>query len=77
MGYNLYVGIELVRDLLRNLSFPLARCYFSRCIKYSYQSLGFLDVFLSEEELAVEITQIDRIEVDNVDLSEARKDKVL
>lgn len=34
-------------------------------------------MFLSEEKLAVEVAQVDRIEVDDVDLSEAREDEVL
>lgn len=34
-------------------------------------------MFLPEEKLSVEITQIDCIEVDDVDLAEASEDKVL
>jgi hypothetical protein len=43
----------------------------------SYQCLRLLDVFLAEEELPVEVAEVNRIEVDNVDLPEAGKDEVL
>lgn len=40
------------------------------------QCLGFLDVFLSEEELSVEITQIYRVEIDDVNFAETRLDEI-
>ena len=43
----------------------------------TYQSLGFLDMLVSEQELPVEIRKIDRVEVDDVDLSEAIEGQVL
>ena len=46
-------------------------------VSLAYQGFQFLDVFISEEELAVEVAQVDRVEVDDVDLSEANKDEVL
>lgn len=42
-----------------------------------YQSFRFLDVLVSEKELAVEIAQVDRIEVDDVDFSKTREDDIL
>jgi len=41
------------------------------------QCLGLLDMRLPEEELAVQVREIDRIEVDDVDLAEACRDQVL
>lgn len=43
----------------------------------AYQSFRLFDVFVSEEELSVEITQIDGVEVDNVDVAKAEEDYVL
>jgi hypothetical protein len=34
-------------------------------------------VFVPEQELAVEIAQVDRVKVDNMDFPEASEDKVL
>jgi hypothetical protein len=41
------------------------------------QSFGLLDVGMAEEELAVEVGQIDCVEIDQVDLAEASADEVL
>ena len=41
------------------------------------QSLGFLDVFLPEEELAIEVAQVDGVEVDDVDFAKPGQDEVL
>lgn len=43
----------------------------------AHQSLGFLDMFMTEEELTIEIAKIDRIQIDNMYLAEACKDEVL
>ena len=43
----------------------------------TYESLGFLDVFVAEEELAVQIREVDRVEIHNVDLAEASEDEIL
>lgn len=43
----------------------------------THQSLRLLDVFMSEEELPVQIAQIDSIKIDDMDLPEASEDKVL
>lgn len=34
-------------------------------------------MFVSEQKLPVQVAQVDRVEVDNVDFAEAGKDKVL
>lgn len=41
------------------------------------QSLGLLDVFVTEEELAIEVTEVDSIEIDDMDFAEAGQDEVL
>lgn len=42
----------------------------------THQSLWFLDVFMSEKELAIEVTQVDGVKVDNMNFAEARQDEV-
>lgn len=44
---------------------------------YTDQSLWFLDMFLSKEELAVQVAEIDCVKVDDVNFTEAGEDKVL
>ena len=41
------------------------------------ESLRFLDVFLTKEELAIEIAQVDGVKIDYVYLTKACQDKVL
>lgn len=41
-----------------------------------YQSLRFLDVFMSEEKLTIEVAQIDGIKIDDMDLTKPCKDEV-
>lgn len=43
----------------------------------SYQGFRFLDVFLSEKELSIEVREVDGIEIDDVDFREASEDEVL
>lgn len=43
----------------------------------THQSLRLLDVFMSEEELPVQIAQIDSIKIDDMDLPEASEDEIL
>jgi hypothetical protein len=43
----------------------------------THQGLGLLDVLSAEQKLPVEVAQIDGIQIDNVDLPEAREDEVL
>lgn len=42
-----------------------------------YQCLGLLDVLIAEQELAVEVAEIDGVEIYNVYLAEAGEDEVL
>lgn len=43
----------------------------------THQSLGLLDMFVSEEELPVQIAQIDSIKIHDMDLPEASEDEIL
>jgi len=43
----------------------------------AHQSLRFLDMFMTEEELTIEIAEIDGVQIDDMDLAEASKDEVL
>lgn len=40
------------------------------------QGLGLLDMLTTKEELSIEITQIDSVKVDNVNLAESGQDEV-
>jgi hypothetical protein len=46
-------------------------------MKNAHQCLGFLDVFLTKEELAVEVAEVNGIKVDNMYLAKAGHDKIL
>lgn len=37
----------------------------------THQSFGLLDMLVAEKELTVKVTQVDRIEIDDVNLAEA------
>lgn len=41
-----------------------------------YQSFGLLDMFMSEKELAVEITEVDSIEIDDMNFAKTSEDKI-
>jgi hypothetical protein len=43
----------------------------------THYSFRLLDMFLSEEELAIQIAEIDCIKIDNVNLPKAGQDQVL
>lgn len=43
----------------------------------AYQSLGLLDVLLVEQKLAVQVGEVDGVEVDDMDLAKAGEDEVL
>lgn len=58
-------GGESVRERRRN-----------RSRGWTHQSLGFLDVFMSEKKLSIEVTEIDSIEIDDVNFAEASQDEV-
>ena len=44
---------------------------------HTHQSLGLLDVFVAKEKLAIEITEVNSVQIDDVNLPKAREDKVL
>lgn len=78
VGLDVHAGVEsaggFLRNLCRRLATPQPR---PECAFSAYQCLGLLDVLIAEEELAIEIAQVDRVEVDDVDVAEAREDEVL
>lgn len=81
MRFDLDVWVELAGRLLRDL----LRASRQRCPSMqpimprpsTYKRLRLLNVFVPEEELAVEVAQVDRVQVDDVDLPEAGEDEVL
>jgi hypothetical protein len=44
---------------------------------FSHLGLGLLDVLVAEQELAVQVAEVDGVEVHNVDVAEADEDEVL
>ena len=83
VGFDLDMGVELPRrgfGDLRDGSWDQPGAGDSRdglLWTESYQSLGLLDVFLSEEELTIQIAQINRVKIHDVDLAETGEDQVL
>lgn len=81
MRLQLDVGVEFARCFLRNLrdSPPSAPFLPSGGGGGAppYHGFRLLDVLHAEQELAVEIAQVDGVQVDDVDLAEAREDEVL
>lgn len=50
-----------------------------KCLKYesfAHQCLWLLDVFMPEQELAVQVAQINGIKINDMDFAEACEDKV-
>lgn len=43
----------------------------------SYHSLRLLDVLVPEKKLPIQIAQVDRVEIDDVDLSKPGEDEIL
>ena len=43
----------------------------------SHQSLRLLDMFLTKEELTVEVAEVNGVQINDVDLAEAGEDKIL
>jgi hypothetical protein len=43
----------------------------------THQSLRFLDVLVSEEELSVQVAQVDGVKINDVNFTEASQDEVL
>ena len=73
-----HVRIEPARRYLRDLHQQLATPH-TRLIRVSiaYQCFRLLDVLIPEEELPIEIAQVDRVQVDDVNLAEASEDEIL
>jgi hypothetical protein len=42
----------------------------------THQGFGLLDMFMAEEELSIQVTEVDSIQIDYVDFAEAGKDEV-
>jgi hypothetical protein len=76
---DLGVGVELLCNFLRNLR-KMNQVNIPRWVgaitdrMEAYQRLRLLDVFVSEEELSVKVREIDRVEVNDVDVAEAAED---
>jgi hypothetical protein len=78
MRFDLDVWIEFDGRLFRNLRIAwLVICNMIENARSTYQCLGLLDVLMSEEELAIQVGEIDGIEVYNVDLAETGENNVL
>lgn len=76
---NLDVRVEYCRRLLCYLTVWSVRHYTYypvRSIVCSYQGFGFPDMFVSEEELSVQIAQVDCVEVDDVNFAEAGEGEI-
>lgn len=76
---DLDLGVEGLRSIFGNLS-TCQHCDTPETWvlrQETYQSLGLLDVLVSEEELTVEIAQVDGVQVDNVDLAVTGEHEVL
>ena len=71
------VRVELGSGFFRNLSSGIVNVAQSLCECDTNQSLRLFDVFMTEEELAIEVAEIDGVKIDDVDLTEASEDKIL
>lgn len=73
--FKLYVWVELLRYLLRDL------CNVSTALLLAghaaYKCFGLLNMLMSEEELSVQVAEVDGVKVDNVYLAEAAEKEVL
>lgn len=79
MGLDLDLGVKLLRNLFCDLSSSSSvqpRSQSFTVIFIAYQSFRLLDVFVSEEKLPVEVTQVDGVEVDDVDVTKTEEDDV-
>lgn len=75
---DLDIRIESARRLFRNLS-PSQRMPYNLTSQHriiTHQSLALLDMLAAEQKLAVEITQVNRIQIDDMNLAEARKHQI-
>ena len=72
VSLELHVRVELVRRILSHLRPQLSVYVSFSCARLTNQSLRFLDMFVPEEELPVEVAQIDGVQVNNMDFAKAR-----
>ena len=81
VGFDLDIRVELssrgFRDLIRGSMSAVMLQTSLRYLTDTHQSFRLLDMLLSEEELAVQIAQIDGVEIDDVDLAETSQNEVL
>lgn len=76
--YDVNIGVELGSRLFRNLSGRQrmrGHLCFTRLL--AYQRLGLLDVFVAKQELAIEVAQVNGIQVDDMNLAKASENQVL
>lgn len=78
VGGDVGIGVEGLGDFLRDLG-ALSECAHGNMpqVPGPYQSFRLLYVFVPEEELSVQVREIDGVEVDDVDVTEAAEDEVL
>ena len=77
VSFELDVRVEICRRLFCDLIVQRLTSR-SRCPAIAaYQCLGFLYMLMAEKELAIQIAYIDSVQVNDVDLSKARQDKIL
>jgi hypothetical protein len=75
---NLDIRIEHERRVFRNLSLSASPGLIPLSISsMTHQSLGLLDMLVAKQELPIEVAQINCVQIDDVDLAEAREDQVL
>lgn len=53
-----------------------AGSWHSRC-QVTHQCFGFLDMFEAEKELTIQVAQVNRVEIDDVDFTKAGEEEVL
>lgn len=76
MCFYLDVGIEAACCLFRDLCWSQSRLLAGNR-GLTYQSFRTFDVFVTEEELSIQVAEVYGIEVDYVNFAEASEDKVL
>jgi hypothetical protein len=75
---DLDVRVEPARRLFRNLvASHISCCSSTWGFQTTHQRLRLLDMLVAEQKLAIQITQIDRVQVDNMDFAKAREHQVL
>lgn len=69
-------GVESRRRLFGNLA-KLLDAHPHGEVRITHDGFWLLDMLVSEEELTVEITQVDRIKIDDINMVKTCHDKVL